>query len=86
MAESSSDQTPEEQNIAARVQRYLEPRATLPLVFGALGYVLAASVQGGLGGGYGFLIGVVAGGAAAYGTSSRRKDRGRQEVNSRVFR
>ncbi len=79
MAESSSDPTPEEQNITAREQRYLEPRAPLPLVFGALGYVLAASVQGGFGGGYGFLIGVVAGGAAAYGASSRRKDRGRRD-------
>lgn len=79
MAQSLGNEMHGEQDFAAREHRYSEPRAPLPLVLGALGYVLAASVQGGLGGGYGFLIGVVAGGAAAYGASSRAKDRGSRD-------
>lgn len=75
MTRSLDDGIPEEQNLAPREHRYSEPRAPLPLVLGAIGYVLAISVQGGLGGGYGFLIGVVVGCAAAYGASSRAKDR-----------
>lgn len=82
MAQSSGDENHGDQNLAAREHRDSEPRAPLPLVLGALGYVLAVSVQGGLGGGYGFLIGVVAGGAAAYGASSRAKDRGSRDRES----
>ncbi len=79
MTQSLDDEITEEQNLAAREHQYSEPRAPLPLVLGAIGYVLAISVQGGLGGGYGFLIGVVVGCAAAYGASSRAKDRGRPD-------